>query len=92
MSAPDHVWPPPQPPIQPRGTDPPFIVDQRPGPGNTVRVTWSLPGLVRAVILIPQREWLAGEHAGIGRAAADVMRSLTPEQMPDDDTDSITDE
>lgn len=83
----DDVWPPPPVPVPPRGAEPPYVVDQRPGPGNTVRVTWALPGLLRVTVTVPQRVWLDGEHTGIGRAAAELMATLTPAQMADDQPD-----
>lgn len=83
----DDVWPPPPVPVPARGAEPPYVVDQRPGPGNTVRVTWALPGLLRVTVTVPQQVWLVGGHAGIGRAAAGLMAGLLPDQVVDDGRD-----
>lgn len=42
------------------------VIDQRPGPNHTILVTFALPGLQRAVITVPESEWMEGNHLPIG--------------------------
>lgn len=46
-------------------TDGAKVIDQQPGPGGTVRVTFVLPGFIRRTITVPESAWREGEHLRI---------------------------
>jgi hypothetical protein len=58
------------PPPAPRATRErltyPWVLDQRQGPGNTMRVTFALPGLRQAVVTVPFDAWVDGDHLQVG--------------------------
>jgi len=78
MTVPAPLWGPDRPPVPARGTMPPFIIEQRQVPGGGVLVTWSLPGLRRLTVHVPEASWLAGEHLPIGTLATQMLASLLP--------------
>jgi hypothetical protein len=62
----------------------PWVIDQRPGPNHTVRVTFALPGLRRAIVTVPESSWLNGEHIMASHLAHALLDSL--EFVPVDET------
>ena len=70
-----------------RDAIPPFIIDQRPGPGATVRVTWSLPGLRRLIVTVPYARWVEGQHLAIAPGATEILDGLLPQIVDDSDND-----
>lgn len=61
----------------------PFIIDQRPGGNGTVLVTWSLPGLRRVTVSVPETVYLNGEHGVIGGLAHDLLSAMLPPPAPE---------
>lgn len=56
----------------------PWIVDQRPGPNGTVRVTWATSSLDRITLTVPETAWIQGHHAPAGELTAAILSALDP--------------
>jgi hypothetical protein len=57
-------------------TLPPKILSNEPHPSGVVRVTYSLPGLNRAIVTVPDHRWVQGGHSPVGRALAANLAAL----------------
>lgn len=97
MTVPDFMQP-DVPPAPERG-EPfrPFILSQEPGPSGTVLVTWSLPGLRRLTLRVPESSWIDGDHFAAGALATFALDAMLPDFPRDIDNgghadDGVTDQ
>ena len=56
----------------------PRVIDQRPHGDNHMLVTFSLPGLVRAQMIVPLAEWIASGHLDCHDAMIAQAKRLLP--------------
>ena len=61
----------------------PRVIDQRPHGDNHMLVTFSLPGLVRAQMIVPLAEWIASGHLDTHPAQVRNLSRLLPPLIPD---------
>jgi hypothetical protein len=68
------------------------VIGQDHAPPHHQLVTFSLPGLKRATVRVPEHVWVAGEHLAISESLIDLMSKLLPFQHPglgEFDTDDL---
>lgn len=75
---------PPEPPPPVQGQDTyPRVVAQVEAPPASQLVTFALPGLLTAVVRVPQTVWINQDHLGVSGALQDRLSGLLPPTLPD---------
>jgi hypothetical protein len=63
-------------PRDPASTPPPKILHNEPHESGMVRVTYSLPGLRRVTVSIPDHRWVQGVAPALARPLAEFVGEL----------------
>ena len=62
----------------------PRVIRQEPHGDNHMLVTFALPGLIRAQMIVPLAEWIASGHLDTHPAQIRNLSRLLPPLQPDD--------